>query len=120
MIHSQRMVEALWKEPEQGSSSNTNTIYVVGPVDQQSAPDHCREHREVDPVKPANRERVFFFEPNSHVLQEVSPAFRAIHRYLTHPGCRALDLRSGALRDGNSGSVYPWGTLSRSDPLPLE
>ena len=32
---------------------------MVGPVNLHTTPDHDEQHREVDPVKPANRQRVF-------------------------------------------------------------
>src|SRR5581483_2926374 len=40
----------------------TNTVDRIRPIDQQPAPDHQRQERKVDPVKPPNGHQVLQFE----------------------------------------------------------
>ena len=41
----------------------------ICPIDEHPAPDHHRQQREIDPVQPTDRERVFLFELFSHSAQ---------------------------------------------------
>ena len=59
MLQVERAVEPVGKEVKQRDAADAHVVDVVGPVDQQAAPDHDGQHREVDPVHPANRSRVF-------------------------------------------------------------
>ena len=63
VVNVEDVVERVRKELKQRKSAQADPIDVIGPVDQQSAPDHDREQREVDPVEPANCGWVFGFEP---------------------------------------------------------
>ena len=64
----QSCIKILWKKLDQFNPRNPDPVYIIGPVDQQSAPDHNRQHRKVDPVKPADGQRMFFLESFTHVL----------------------------------------------------
>ena len=41
-------------------------INIICPVDQDAAPDHKEKDREIDPVKPPDREQMFFFQSFCH------------------------------------------------------
>src|SRR5579863_1680050 len=53
---------------EQRPAAPAHPIFVVGPVNQQTAPNHQRKHRKVNPVKPADRQRMFRFQPFHRVF----------------------------------------------------
>src|SRR5688572_16541340 len=55
-------VKPIRKELEEREISPADSIYVVGPVDQEAAPDHQAEERHVDPVEPANRAGMLEFQ----------------------------------------------------------
>jgi hypothetical protein len=46
-------IERVGEEVEEGELTQTDAVDVVGPVDQDAAPDHDGEEGEVDPVGPA-------------------------------------------------------------------
>ena len=48
------------EELEKHHSEYLDLIGLVGPIDEQAAPDHDHDEREVDPMKPAQGQRVFF------------------------------------------------------------
>jgi RNA polymerase sigma factor (sigma-70 family) len=54
--------EAVGEEVEQRPVAPADAVDVVGPVDQQPAPDHHRQHRHVDPVHPADGAGVFLLQ----------------------------------------------------------
>ena len=58
MVETECIVESLREEMKESDVSPANLINIVGPIDQQAAPDHDGQKREVDPVKPANRSRM--------------------------------------------------------------
>src|SRR6185436_18143896 len=43
----EEIVEPFRKEMEEGEAADSDAIYIVGPVDQHSAPDHQGQHREI-------------------------------------------------------------------------
>src|SRR5260370_30386894 len=51
------------KKMKQRKTADPDAIYIVGPVDQQPAPDHDGEQREVDPMQPAYCGRMFRLQP---------------------------------------------------------
>lgn len=53
MRYMQRIVKGMREKFQQRSVAPAQAIDPVGPVDQQAAPDHDGQHREVDPVEPA-------------------------------------------------------------------
>jgi hypothetical protein len=52
-------VKGLREKGEQDIMTQADLVYIVGPVNQQPAPDHDGEDREVDPVHPADVEGMF-------------------------------------------------------------
>jgi hypothetical protein len=54
VVHIQRAIQYGRKKME-----SSNAIHIVGPIDEQSAPDHDPQQRKVDPVEPANSSEVF-------------------------------------------------------------
>ena len=69
-----RFPEPIREKADQCDGSYSNSIYRmrmlvcvvrVGPINKHSAPNHCGEHRKVDPVHPANSERVFLLQTDS-------------------------------------------------------
>ena len=55
----QSFVKRFGKEIDKLLSSNFNCINIVSPINKYTAPDHHCQHRKVDPVKPANGQRMF-------------------------------------------------------------
>jgi hypothetical protein len=55
----QCVIKGIGKKFEQRCIAKTNFIYVIGPIDQEAAPDHDHQYRKIDPVKPSNSERMF-------------------------------------------------------------
>jgi hypothetical protein len=41
-------------------STNLNAVFIIGPVDQKTAPYHAKEDGKVEPVKPAYSKWMFF------------------------------------------------------------
>ena len=58
--HVERFVKTIGEKVEQFFTADTNFIRVVRPVNEQAAPYHNRQYREVDPVKPADGKRMLF------------------------------------------------------------
>src|SRR3984957_3375632 len=65
--------EPMREETDQGKRPNSYAVdrmrvlvSVIGivPIDEQAAPDHGEEHGEIDPVHPADRERMFLVQAN--------------------------------------------------------
>src|SRR5438477_7919035 len=57
MVHMQRLVD-----PAREEVNRSDMVNVIGPIDQETAPDHEKEQGEVDPVKPPDRDRVLELE----------------------------------------------------------
>ncbi len=49
------LVEPVREEGDQGPAAPAESVDVVGPVDEEAAPDHHRQERDVDPVHPPDR-----------------------------------------------------------------
>ena len=60
--YSQEFVKPLRKKADPGSPEEGDRIYTIGPIDQQPAPGHHRKYREIDPVRPADQQGMFFFD----------------------------------------------------------
>src|SRR5262245_58016293 len=58
----ERAVEPFREELEKRHATESDAINVIRPVDQRSAPDHHRQQGKVDPMEPANRQRMFFLQ----------------------------------------------------------
>lgn len=43
-------------------AKNSNRVFIVGPVDQKSAPNHYRQYWEIDPMGPPHNNRMFLFD----------------------------------------------------------
>lgn len=50
------LVERIGEKFEQGFIAPAQPVHIIGPVNQHTAPDHNTQHREIDPVKPADGE----------------------------------------------------------------
>jgi hypothetical protein len=55
--------------------ADADAIGGVGPIDEDPAPDHERQEREVDPVKPADRQWVLLFQ-SAHASLDAAPQER--------------------------------------------
>src|SRR5437899_10665765 len=62
LLHPKKRVQPIGEEMDQRRVSQTNTINVVSPIDHQATPNHEKQQREADPVKPADRERMLLLE----------------------------------------------------------
>src|SRR5689334_15735078 len=67
----ERVVEPGWEELDQRRVTPAYAIDVVRPIDQKPAPDHHHQYREVDPVEPAYRQRMFFLETFHDCLAQI-------------------------------------------------
>ena len=56
------VVKGLREKLNEGFIAPPQPVHVIGPVDKQPAPYHSAEHRKIDPVVPADDERVFFYD----------------------------------------------------------
>ena len=54
-IQVEGLVEPVGEEVEQRQAAQAHAVHIVGPVNQHAAPDHERQHRNIDPVKPPDR-----------------------------------------------------------------
>ena len=48
-------------------AKDPDAVNGVCPVDEQTAPDHHRQNREIDPVHPPNSERMLIFDLLRHI-----------------------------------------------------
>ena len=55
----ERLVKGFREKAEEDGMTQVNLVDVVSPIDQESAPDHDSQDREVDPMHPADRQRMF-------------------------------------------------------------
>src|SRR6202051_4864165 len=53
-VDRERVVKTLREKMKEGGVSPAECINIVGPVDEQAAPDHDGQQWKVDPVEPAN------------------------------------------------------------------
>jgi hypothetical protein len=68
----ERPIKAFREKAVKNIVAHPDLIDIVGPIDQHPAPDHGKEHREVDPVHPADSQgmlwddffHVYIYEPN--------------------------------------------------------
>ena len=63
VINLKDLVKRIWKEMKERLAAPVNFVNIVRPVDQNPAPDHERQKREADPMKPANGARMLFDDP---------------------------------------------------------
>ena len=56
------LIEWIRKEFKDGGITPTQAIYIIGPVNEESTPDHDAQYREIDPMKPADSEGMFFYD----------------------------------------------------------
>lgn len=54
------LVERLRKKSNKGLVTKANFVDIISPINQQSAPNHYSKHGKVNPMKPANRQWMFF------------------------------------------------------------
>src|SRR5262249_35256471 len=59
LLEIQGAVETVGEEVEQRGVADANCVFVVGPIDQKSAPNHDGQERDVEPVHPADGPWVF-------------------------------------------------------------
>src|SRR5262245_16279346 len=62
MLQIEAAVKPFRKEMEHINTSESNPIHVVRPVDQESAPDHRRQDRDIDPVEVTDGTWMLLFE----------------------------------------------------------
>lgn len=57
----QGLVKRIRKKSQDGFSAPADSVNVIGPVNKKATPNHDRQDREIDPVKPPDCQRVFFY-----------------------------------------------------------
>jgi hypothetical protein len=60
MVDVEGFVERLREKLDQRGFAPAEAVHVVGPVNPHATPNHQAEYGEVDPVKPADGQRVLF------------------------------------------------------------
>src|SRR5579871_1837609 len=71
LCQAERVVESRGKEGKELVRSPTDEVNVVAPINPEAAPEHQGEERKIDPVAPANRQRVLgthFQAFHSHLI----------------------------------------------------
>jgi len=92
------VVKPLRKEFEQFVAGDLQAIDVVSPIDKQPAPHHHEKQREVDPMQPAYRERMFVFELLCHKGLKSKYILTVILRTkLFSPDWNRMDSASGSI-----------------------
>ena len=53
-------IKRIWKEMKKCMAKQSDSIFIVGPIDEHAAPYHYNKNRKIDPMRPADGERMFF------------------------------------------------------------
>src|ERR1041385_9144845 len=56
------MIKQVREERQQRTVAEADPIYLIGPIDAQAAPYHHAQNRKVDPVEPADRQRMLLLK----------------------------------------------------------
>jgi hypothetical protein len=57
------LVKVLREKVDQRDFAEADAVNVIGPINKKAAPNHHAQDREVDPVKPADGQGMFLFQP---------------------------------------------------------
>jgi len=54
-------------------AANFYCIYIIGPINEQPTPNHYTQHRKIDPVKPADCQRMLLYNfPHKKALEDLT------------------------------------------------
>src|SRR5215468_10275888 len=56
-----RIIKRLGEKFNNRFIAKANLVYVIGPIDEQTAPYHYTQYREINPMKPANSQGMFVY-----------------------------------------------------------